>query len=329
MKNLNIYIIHSTLLIERLENINQLKNTFNKLDKYYNINIEIVEDYPHNQLNKDKIANLVNLAPIEDENYKKYNNFLRNLTPQSISKNLKHYKCIQEIKKNKSDDINLVLEDDVSVEDTNFENIFCSIINKLDKNFDICMLGLPSSSNLIEKDTFKIIDSKLIYNTLPGCDSYLISVNGANKLLSNFVPIRFELNIQFSFSAEINNMVINQLSPNIMVEGSKVGKYKSSTNVNNLPLYNFKYKELNNLILKPHLDEDDKNKIKLLLEDQFLQDNPDLIYLKALYDFKNEKYENSLKLFTKVYNIYKNMGLPLTKDSNFMINMVEIYKFVQ
>jgi hypothetical protein len=329
MKNLNIYIIHSAYLVDRMDNINHLKETFNKLNKIYNVNIEIVDDYPHDQLNKEKIKNLIKLEPIEEENFKKYNNFLRNLTPQSLSKNLKHYKCLQEIKKKDQNDINLVLDDDVTVEDNNFKDNFSLIISKLNKDFDICMLGLPSASNLIVKDTFTIIDSKLIYSTLPGCDSYLISSNGANKIFTEFIPIRFELNIQLSYAAEKKNIIINQLSPNIMVEGSKVGKYKSTTNVNNVPLYNFKYKELNNLILKPNLENDDKQKINVLLEDDFLKDNPDFIYLKALYHFKNEEYQDSLKLFNKVYEIYKNMGLQLNKDSNFLLNMVEIFKFVQ
>ncbi len=329
MKNLNIYIIHSTYLVDRLENINEIKATFNKLNNDYNISIEVVEDYNYKELNQEKIRNIVKLDPLEDSNYQKYNNFLRNLTPQSISKILKHYKCLQEIRKKNSDEINLIIEDDVSIEEQNLRESFNTIVSKLGENYDMCLLGLPASSNLVEKNTFKIIESKLVYNVIPGCDTYLISSQCANKILAEFIPIRFELNIQYNYLCEKNDIVIKQITPNIVVEGTKVGKYKSSTNVNNIPLYNFNYKDLNNLILKPNLDNNEKMKIDKLFEDEFLKDNPDFIYLKALYSFKNEKYEESLKLFNKVYSMYLKCELPLNKESNFLLNYTEIFKFTQ
>jgi GR25 family glycosyltransferase involved in LPS biosynthesis len=335
MRNLNIYIIHCSLLIEREDNIKNIESIFNKLQQnnnpsLWNVNIKIINDYQFNTFDKEKIKNLVKLEPIEEEDFKKYNNFLRNLTPQSISKTLKHFKCFQEIKNSKNnEDINLIIEDDVTIEDVKFIDNLQLIISKLDPNFDICMLGLPSSTNFIENNTYSIIDSKNIYNTIPGSDSYFISIKGANKLLNNFIPIRFELNIQLSYAAEKNNVIINQVSPNITVEGSKIGIFKSRTNINNFPIYNFKYKEFNNLILKPNLDEEEKKKLILLSQDDVLKNNPDFQYLIGLYHFKNEEYTKTLEIFNNVYEIYKLLNLQLSKESNFIQNMVEIYKFVQ
>jgi GR25 family glycosyltransferase involved in LPS biosynthesis len=328
MTNLNIFIIHSASLINRLENIKNLQTTFENFKKFV-VKFEIIEDYPFEQLDGEKIKNLIKLEPIQNETFQKYNGFLRNLTPQSVSRTLKHYKCLQEIKKKNLNDINIVIEDDVSIENEKFEENLSDIISRLDKDFNICFLGLPSASNLIEKNKFNIIDSKLIYNTLPGVDSYIISNGGATKLLNDFIPIKFDLNIQFSYIGEKNNILFNQISPNIMVEGSKIGKYKSTTNINNIPLYNFKYKELNNLIVKADLNDAEKKTIEELLKDTNLLNNPDFLYLQALYLFKKEQYKESLEIFNKVYEIYKSLNLQVNKDSNFMNNYTEIFKFVQ
>jgi GR25 family glycosyltransferase involved in LPS biosynthesis len=328
MKNLNVYVIHCKNIQNRALNIDNLILKFKQLDSSYNVNFKIIEDYPVSELDNEKLSNLVKLEKIEDVKYEKYNNFLRNLTPQSISKSLKHYKCYQEIKKNDDSDFNLILEDDVSLEDTNFETNFNSIIKQLD-TFDICMMGIPSSVENIEQNVFKVIDTKKIYNTLPGCDSYLISKKCAKTLANNFIPIRFELNVQLSFIAEMNNVSIQQASPNLFIELSKVGKFKSTTNINNVPIYNIKYKEMSNLIVKPALDSEDIIKLKGLWDDEFLKENPDYLYLKALYLFKQEKYIESKQHFDAVYMKFKEVGLPLNKDSNFMANYTEIFKFVQ
>ncbi len=328
MKNLNVYVIHCKNIKNRETNIDSLVLKFKQLDSSFNVKFKTIEDYPVSELDNEKLVNLVKLEKIEDEKYEKYNNFLRNLTPQSISKSLKHYKCYQEIKKNGDDDINLILEDDVSLEDTNFETNFNSIVNQLTK-FDICMMGIPSSVENIEQNTFKVIDTKKIYNTLPGCDSYLISKKCAKTLANNFIPIRFELNVQLSFISEMNNITIKQASPNLFIELSKVGKFKSTTNINNVPIYNIKYKEMNSLIMKPALDSEDIIKLKSLWDDEFLKENPDYLYLKALYLFKQERYAESKQHFDIVYNKFKKIGLTLNKDCNFLQNYVEIYKFVQ
>ena len=329
MQNLNIYIIHNKDLTNRAKSVEQLISKFKLLDKLFTVNIKLIEDYPVNELTEEKLKNIVKLEKIEDVKYDKYNNFLRNLTPQSISKTLKHFKCFQEIKKNNEADINLVVEDDVSIEDVNIVDNFSTIVKNLNKNFEICMLGIPSSIENVEQNVYKTIDSKLIYNTLPGNDSYLISKKCAEILAINFIPIRFEMNIQLSFISELSNINILQASPNLFVEGSKIGKFKSTTNINNAPIYNIKYKDMSNLIVKPVLDSEDIIKLKSIWDDEFLKDNPDVDYLRALYLFKQEKYEESKKFFDKVYENFKSLNLPLNKDSNFMANLVEIYKFVQ
>ena len=328
-KNLNIYIIHCAALTNRDNNIKNLKLKFKTLDDKYSIKYNLIEDYAVETLNKDILQNLIKMEKIEDEKYASYNNFLSNMTSQSISKTLKHYKAYQEIKKNKAEDLNMIIEDDVDFEHTEFAKNFDIIIEKLDNDFDICLLGLPSSTDFIEANTINIIESNKIYNTIPGADSYLISNKCAQLLAKELVPIRFDLNIQLSYVTLKNKIKVQQCSPNIMVEGSKIGIFKSTVNVNNIPIYNFKYKEVSLLIAKPELDADDLSKLNKLWDDEILKNNPDFIYLKALYLFKLEKYKESKDLFDQVYKVYKGLCLPITKDTNFLNNYVEIFKFVQ
>lgn len=329
MKNINVYIIHCPSLSNRIALMDDFKKKFSVLEESYKINYKTIIDYKHTDITKEQLSNLVKLEKIENENLQKYNNFIRILTPQTISKSLKHYKVLQEIKNNNSEDINLVIEDDIMVEDTDLPKNFNILIKKLGNDFDICMLGIPSSMENIEKDTYNVIDSKKIYNTLPGSDSYLITSKCATNLVSNFIPIRYEYNIHLTFLAELCNINIKQASPNIFIEASKIGKIKSTTNINNVPIYNFKYKELNSLILKDNLTVDEKDKLQSLLNDEFLSKNPDFIYLKALYQFKLGNYLDSKVLFDEVYEHYKTLNLPISKDSNFLLNFVEIFKFVQ
>jgi GR25 family glycosyltransferase involved in LPS biosynthesis len=101
------------------------------------------------------------------------------MDPGEIGCILSHFNIWKEISKNKIP-ITLILEDDAIVIQKKFISIIKSLMNKLPSNWDILLLGFylnrGNFDKKVTKDIYRVKDFVL-------CHSYLVSLDGANKLL--------------------------------------------------------------------------------------------------------------------------------------------------
>lgn len=345
MARINIYFIHAEWLKDRQRIITE----FNKLTgKYMFKNFKgtkcrVISEYDPKDINSE-ILSKINYSPIPDtempfgveENKEKslafYNMFLKNLHVYQLSNSLKHYKALEEIVNNSSDDdVNIVVEDDVLYEDK-----VCKTIEKLlsdvPANYDIVFLGLPSNLDMKAREAKKFQDTKEVFRVLPYNDSYLISKAAAKKLYDNFLPIKFLTNIHLSYLIEKLGLDSKLCIPNIFMDGSKFGMCLSVLNPNNQLLFNNDYMKAKMLLSKEHnelLPEEKGELLKLFDDSNSINAHPDFMYLKATFFSREKKYKEAEKLFDSGVKIYQNNSCMLNHESQFLKDFIALHKYLQ
>jgi hypothetical protein len=296
-----------------------------QLDKH-NVNYRVISDYPLDELNVSALQKLVNGAPIEKDIGKKYNPLIKHMSISCISKMLKHYKVFSIIKTlNNFGEINMIIEDDCIIK--NVDELISVMDEFNNSDNDLCFLSdtqkhAPNGPNTITK----LNNATELPFISSAC--YLIKSKAAEVLASNFIPIKFETNVQLSFIAESHNLNV-AMSKNLVQENSKFGVTKSTTSVDNVPIFDDKWISANKLINKTELTAEENVLLTAFINEEFDTSRPDYTLLQALYSFKSKDYSKSKLLFDKVYEIYDSMNLSLTKDYIFMQNYIELFKFNQ
>lgn len=336
MKAINIYVIHAQWQRERervIENLRTVtgKHTFVGVST---VNIRIVTEYDHTDINPKVIADTVNHSQIQDVPF--YNNFIRNIHISQLSNTLKHYKALELIVNNASDDdINLVLENDVL-----FEDNMCVQLERLMQTppppilflgfpGDKQKLGIPPSAQ-IGKEGFQIQNTKDIFQILPYCDSYLITKEAARTMYSNYLPIKFVNNIQMSYVLDKIKIEAKQAVPNIFLDGSKLGSFLSSINPSNELLFNVDYMKAKGLVEPGRiLSSEDLGYLDAIWTRSPIKEHPDLKHLKALHLIKEKNYEAAKDVFASALKIYQSNNCIVNHDSKFLKDYIALFRLIQ
>tara|TARA_B100000497_G_C7283565_1_gene195884 strand:+ start:94 stop:462 length:369 start_codon:yes stop_codon:yes gene_type:complete len=121
-----------------------------------------------------------------------------------------------------------------------------------------------------------------------------------------------------------------KIFPNICGDGSKMGVYTSSILMNNVLIFNDLYKEIY-ILLEKHLKFDDDT--VEIVKDKFLnntnKENPDFVYLEALFYKKIGDIEKAKELFETAMGLYEENLVPMNNTSTFLKNYIELYKVLQ
>jgi GR25 family glycosyltransferase involved in LPS biosynthesis len=330
-KKLNIYFIHSKTLPERKSVIENLITTI-KNYKFKNIivsSVQIIDEYDPEDITLDTIRSYVDYKKIEETHVQFYNQLLKNLHVNQLSNTLKHRKALEIIAKNSNDnEINLVLEDDVLYEDK-----ICVSLDKMlqamPEKYDVILLGMPTTTEVMDKNKFTFQDTHKIFRVLPVCDSYLVSQSAAKALTMNYAPVKFANNLQLSFIADKIGIETLQSIPNIFIDGTKYGFFLSKLSSNNPLIFNNDFITLRSIVSKDVLTKEDKKQVEELLAKSAIKDNPDFIHLECSYHIKNQDYQKAIKRFEVAYNTYNTNGCILSNDSFFLKDYIRTHKHIQ
>lgn len=335
---LNIYIIHSTILVNRRKNVDKLIELLNdkiRDKKQITITHQYVCDYESSDISKLALDNYVNIYPIENadntdiEYYKRYH---AQLTHQQISNALNHYSALCKCAQNGQNDVNLIVEDDICFTDDSIDRLLNNLSVLSSDNELMTFLGQPiQASNIIDMDTLskaKIEKDTHNMQTINNCESYVISSKNAKRMMDIFLPVRFETNIHICYIACKKNYDIYKSYPNIFVDGSKTGVYHSSISPNNVLIYNNDYKFLYSCLINKQDINRYTSKIEEIIKTN--SDNADFLILYSIYlkqiNADKEKIEEFLR---KAYDIYVREKVPITNKSNLLHNYIELYKVYQ
>lgn len=323
--SVNVYVIHVASFKNRKVSIDRLE-TIMKKDERFNVSFRYVTECDPENLLPDEIKNSVNYEQIKEENVAMFNGLLKNMHVNQLSNTLKHKKALQLIEDGEDVDFSIVIEDDVIFNDDVAENLHI-ILNHLPENYDVMFLGLPSSKQDQETPYYQPL--KEVFKVLPCCDSYLISKKAATMLNEFYLPIKFQNNIQLSYLFTKLEFETYLSIPNIFIDGSKLGLYFSSLEVNNRLIFNQDYVLLTQLLSKKDLTEEDKKEIDKAFVDVKLKTNPEFYYLKALYETKKGNHIYSLAIFNYAYDIYESNGAVLNNQSLFLRDFMKVFKHLQ
>lgn len=332
---LNVHFIHCKSLsmrkplCEKLVEKLQGQDTYTVVAKY----ITLFDPEDVTRMNPESLSDTTALT---DEALLEFNAHLRPLGIPTLSNALKHCAVLRAISNTAAgpNDVHVVLEDDVCFG----ENVVIQLTTALAKlpsmtsDWDMVFLGFPAVRDPADKtpEVLKVEPVLKAHKVLPGCDSYLVTKEGATRMSKDFLKIKFECNVHMSYLIKKAAIKAYVLTPNVFIEGSKLGTYVSSLSPNNLLIYNQVYRELFSLVQNQstYTPQDIANFDKLWSMTPY-KGHPDLMYLKGLFLLKREQYKPAKEIMDQCFGQYKKNNCILNKDSVFLSNYIELFKATQ
>jgi GR25 family glycosyltransferase involved in LPS biosynthesis len=323
--NLNIYVIHVEQFKFRKATCEKLKDIL-EADERYKLNFKYITEYDPQNITQDEIRQFVNYEQIKDEGLAPFNVFIKNIHINQLSNALKHMKALQYINEDDEVDYYIILEDDIVFND-NVADILYDCLSKTPEDYDLLFLGLPSSKD-VKGDNYQSVSD--VFKVLPCCDSYLITKTAATSIFESFVPVKFSNNIQLSYIIAKNSLKSYLSVPNVFIDGSKLGLYFSSIETNNRLIFNQDYVSLAKLIgEKDTFDEEEMKVIDEAFMQVKLKTNPEMYYLKGLYEIKRQNYEFAKAIYEYTYDLYNANGAVLNNQSTFLRDYMKVFKYLQ
>jgi len=187
------------------------------------------------QLNKYKLTNLdfinaINGYELNDNEYKSYTSFIGYYLscPSMVGCGISHIKTWEKIVENNIE-FSLILEDDFNFSN-NFLNDFNEMIRNVPNNFDLLFLN-SNYLTISNINNYFYEEPLLIYEKI----GYVISLNGAKKMLNNINKISYHLDFQICINHLLNNKKLN------IISSKKCLIYKNNylNNYNNIYDYNY------------------------------------------------------------------------------------------
>ena len=290
--DIDIYVIKSVhlkkrneLLISTLDVICKMMQKYNYNVKIINITTPTIEDIETNLTEYDKRINLNN----DDINDPDFKSVQVKFNLAQLSNLHKHIHAYDMIKTSKTRH-NYIIEDDIILlEDhkNNFDNFLKSFHNF---DYDILLTCLAIDDNTAKID---IIPIHNYFKILITKNSYFIKPETAKKLSEYMTIIRFPMKLSlskfiFDNKENIKSYILNK---HTIFEGSKIGLFPTSVNMNNYLFQNNNYVILTNMY---NNNEQDLNKAYKHYMD-FGRDNPDFLHILGLLYFKNKRYKEAIE----------------------------------
>lgn len=317
-----IAVIHDKKFNLRLQTLN---NLISKLVS--NFKVEMIEKYNHEDLKSDEIRAMVKLENPQSQTF--FDTLVKSMHVKQVSQVLKHKAAYEAFLSQDTFDTLLVIEDDVLCGD----NIDVDLTKAIDtfnnhNDIDVLFLGCPTPKAMSEKalTIAPVID---YFRLLPSCDSYLMKKDGANKILSNMLPIRFSLNVHLSFLLHQHNIKMYMMSPNIFVNGSKYGVYVSSIDQNNRLFMNQDYNKLIVLNSKTTYTPSDIESVKEMANKATLREHPDFQYQFGIFFIRVGQHATAKGFFDTAYKVYTSNQCVMNNESEFLMNYMRIFKYMQ
>lgn len=322
--SVNFYVIHVAAFKQRHLTVQRLQQILSQ-DERFNVQFRFITEDDPATIVESVIRSSVNYDPIKDEKLAPFNGFLKSMHINQLSNVLKHKKAYELISDGVDVDYNIIIEDDIVYNDDVCDCLY-NILNVVPETYDMVYLGLPSTS---KDPTSKFQPLGEVFKLLPCCDSYIINKKTATMFCEYFTPIKFVQNIQLSYITMMLELENYISIPNVFIDGSKLGLYFSTLEVNNKLIFNQDYVAISKFLEKEKLDSEDCEKIDNAFKEVKLKTNPEFYYLKALYETKKENFEYAEELFKYTCEVYENNGAILNNQSQFLRDYMKLYRHMQ
>jgi GR25 family glycosyltransferase involved in LPS biosynthesis len=336
MKNLNLYLVHSDHLKNRIKYINTTIDVLSKLARKvgFDVKIKIVKE-PSSDFVESNIAVFNKNVKMEKEEGdladEKFNSLISQLNVYQISNIEKHKAIYSQIcaADGSENDFHFIIEDDVIVGQDYLENIekcFQDIYD--DKLVDWDILFTCSSS--INQDSMSLINSRDPYKILLNKSSYFIRPDVASRLKEYLNVYRYNLKIAISKfiwdDKSIRSCVLNK---HTLLEGSKIGIFPSSVNSKNYLYQNINYVNLVKITNADTIDDEQLQKAEGIFKDLKYLESPDVLHTMGILYFKRADYTNAkIYMSDACEKLFAAVG-SIAKSSEIMSNSINIFQYDQ
>lgn len=328
MQVLNIYLVHTEHLTNRIKYINSTIDMLKKIGEKCNyiVNFKSVKEPSKTFIDENIELFNKKVDYAKDENGdEQFNNVINTLNSCQIS-NIEKHKQIYKNIKNKNE-LHFILEDDVVINKDyieNIENTFKYVGQN--KNWDFVFTCIAC----INEDQLSFIDSRSQYKFLLSKSSYFINPDIVPKLF-NFLEI-YKFNLKNGISKfiwdnkDIKSFVMNK---HTLLEGSKMGFFPSSVNNNNFLFQNINFINLTKISNASEITDEMFHEAYNIFSDVSSLENPDFYHAMGIIYYKRGDYDNAKKFMTDAcLYLQKNNGY-YSKSSEILNNAINIHKFDQ
>lgn len=323
--NLNLYVVHSTVLESRKSNYVDLVRVLGTNPR---IKVQAVVVTPHDpkDITQNDIQQLVNLSKLNDNSI--WDSQIINMHVNQVSNALKHMRALTAISQaqDAENTLHLVVEDDVMYP-SDVDQKLLQLARVLPDTHGITFMGLPGKP--AEDDKFSFAPALTMLPMLPCCESYIASPEAAKALLAHFVPIRFTANKQLTYAAVKAGVTIQQSVPNVFSDGSKVGKFCSSLTPNSGLIFNTVWVAAWQLLQRKDATHDEYAAVERALASSDIDNHPDVLHMRARMVQKQGRYEEAHALFARADAAYTANQAIVNNESEFLAAYIDNSKYLQ
>lgn len=250
---------------------------------------------------------------------------LQDMKVRQLSNALKHAAAIQYIasQDHPSDSWHLVLEDDAMIIDAAAIIAACSAAPS---DADLLFLGFPSATSPSADRVVRYHPFQGV-TLIPSCEAYAVRMQTARFMSTSILPIRFRTDIHLSWLIATTAIKTYITSPNLSIDGSKVGTFVSTIESNNTLCFNPDYQALSEMAAR-----DDSSGVEEFIakyKGMAFADHPDSKVLLALRLAKAGRVEDAITNFASALEAYTSEGAVVGNDSSFMKVYMDLYKYKQ
>jgi hypothetical protein len=338
MKHLNVYIVHSGYLQNRVKYLNVTIEMIKKLlqEQGVTLDIHMVKE-PTREYIETNVENFNKRVKYEkDEGAladNEFNNLISPLNINQISNIEKHKAIYQTIcKKDDTNALHLVIEDDVLVgEDyiNNMKALFKALKNGELTDWDILFTCLSDVSNS-KDEAIALKDSRNQYKILLCKSSYFIRPSLASKL-DKYLDV-FKYNLKTSMSKYIwdnKDVRAKVLNKHTFLEGSKLGLFTTSVNNSNFLFQNAHFVQLARLVNNDQITDEVVREAEKLYKHLEKFENPDILHTMGVMYYKRNDYDNAKKYMTDACDKMRENHGYVSKSSEILNNAINIYQYDQ
>lgn len=353
-----VFVVHSQRLVGREQGIRRVKSVLESSPAIAT-GLEVVCDTEAESLNSaQKVRAVADVSPVNiPEPFAKFSGTMH---VNQLSNALNHYaalhRAVTVLEKNGNENAYaLVLEDDVLYNEETVSECLYRTLTALTaltastdgkpsgSRPDIVFLGLPSTIRLPPDEdgsttTPRFQSTTEVFKILPSCDSYLVNKGAAATLCAEFLPVRFPTNVHLSYLITTLRLRAEVVSPNIFLDGSKLGAFTSSLNANNRLSWNPAYNKMFTLMHQhasssaaeqTERDVIIENAVEEVYKGMHFKNHPDVLFLYATMHIRRGRPQQAMQFMHEAYKTYVVNGCLLNRGSDFLNTYCDLFAQVQ
>lgn len=337
MKVLNLYVVHSEYLKNRLKYLNVSIDMIKKIaeEQKLQVHINLVKE-PTKEYVEEHVEEFNKKVKYEKEEGiladEQFNNSINVLNVHQISNLEKHRVILAAIAAitNRQDELHFIIEDDVLVGEDyvhNIKTLFQALREDKLTEWDILFTG---QADMEKNAAIALRDSRTNYKFLLCKSSYFIRPATAKGLAEYLEVYKYTLKNAISKfvwdNKQVRSCVINK---HTFLEGSKMGLFTTAVNNSNFLYQNSQFVALAKITTNEQITDEMLKEAEQIYKSLEKFENPDILHTMGVIYYKRKDYDNAKRYMTDACEKMQSGFGYISKSSEILNNAINIYQYDQ